>query len=214
MSGRQAFGIVVGIACVGAALAGNLLPRPSTTAAIAVAPMTGGSTTDRHAPAVVASPASPASLLIPALAVDAAVEPVGLEKDGTMAMPARVQEAGWLRSGPVPGEIGNAVIAGHLDTVSGAPALFFHLSRLRAGQRVMIRDVRGSLFTFEVTAVRRYELSAFPLFAVFGPSKESRLQLVTCAGRYRPGLGYSERIVVFTRLLPAGAADTAVTSQS
>ena len=214
MNGRHVFGMVVGIACVGAALAGNVLPRPSTTAAIAVAPLTGGPTIDRRAPALVALPASPARLLIPALGIDAAVEPVGLEKDGTMAMPAHVQEAGWLRTGARPGEIGNSVIAGHLDTVSGAPALFIHLSRLRAGQRVMIRDARGSLFTFEVTAVRRYQLSAFPLFAVFGPSKESRLQLVTCAGRYRPGLGYSERIVVFTRLLPGGAADTAVTSQS
>ena len=214
MSSRQLFGMLVGIACVGAALAGNVLPHATTTSASAVAPMTGGQLTARPSPTALPSPASPARLLIPALGIDAAVEPVGLEKDGSMAMPAHFSEAGWLRTGPRPGDMGNSVIAGHLDTVSGAPALFFHLSRLQAGQTVVVRDARGALYTFVVSEVRRYELSAFRLFAVFGPSKESRLQLVTCAGRYRPGLGYSERIVVFTRLLPADTAEAARSTQS
>ena len=51
----------------------------------------------------------------PPWGVDAAVDPVGVEPDGQMTLPADVDRVGWYRFGPAPGDDGSAVIAGHVD---------------------------------------------------------------------------------------------------
>lgn len=59
--------------------------------------------------------ALPAFLRIPAIAVDAVIEKVGLTKDGAMGIPKDPLHLGWYLMGPRPGETGSAVVAGHLN---------------------------------------------------------------------------------------------------
>src|SRR4029450_1605212 len=67
----------------------------------------------------------PAVLRIPSLSVAPRPERLGLDKTGALQPPADPQEAGWFAAGPAPGDIGPAVIAGHVDSTQ-ALARFHH----------------------------------------------------------------------------------------
>lgn len=148
------------------------------------------------------APAAPVRLRIPALHLDAAIEPVG--RDGVaMATPTRPQDVAWYAPGPRPGAVGNAAIDGHLDTAAG-PAVFRDLHVLRVGDRVAVIDRRGRRYTFAVTALRVYPARGAPLQAIFGPTAARHLNLITCAGVWIPARqDYDRRLIVFTQLIPA-----------
>src|SRR4051794_4191881 len=61
---------------------------------------------------------SPVRLRIPALSLRTSIEPVGL-RAGALDVPTNVWNVGWFQLGPRPGDVGNAVIDGHLDSVTG-----------------------------------------------------------------------------------------------
>src|SRR5579875_1035965 len=150
----------------------------------------------------IAGPAAPPSrLVIPAIGVDAAVEPVGLEAQGRMAAPARTTDVGWHRLGAAPGDAGDAVIDGHLDWWNG-PAVFWRLDRLRAGDRVAVVRADGTEVDFVVDASRTvpYDASLQDLFTEVGPPT---LTLITCAGAWDAGRAtYLQRLVVHASLAP------------
>ena len=62
---------------------------------------------------------------IPALGVDTAIIPVGVDDNGQLDIPEDVQTVGWYRFGPAPGATqGSAVLTGHVDDYrQGAGAL-------------------------------------------------------------------------------------------
>jgi sortase (surface protein transpeptidase) len=150
----------------------------------------------------IAGPAAPPSrLVIPAIGVDAAVEPVGLDAQGRMAAPARTTDVGWYRLGAAPGDAGDAVIDGHLDWWNG-PAVFWRLGRLRAGDRVTVVRADGSQVDFVVDSSRTvaYDASLQDLFTEVGPPT---LTLITCAGAWDAGRAtYLQRLVVHASLAP------------
>src|SRR5918993_3000766 len=76
----------------------------------------------RVAPPGAGSP--PVRLVIPAIGVATRLVRLGLEADGAMAVPADYGWAGWFAEGPAPGQVGPAVIAGHVDS-RARPAGFF-----------------------------------------------------------------------------------------
>ena len=91
----------------------------------------------------------------------------------------------------------SAVIAGHIDSRLG-PGVFFRLSRLRRGDRVYVRRADGTLAVSRVTAVRTYAKDKFPTRAVYGPTPDAELRLITCGGVFDSGLGsYLSNIVVY-----------------
>jgi hypothetical protein len=63
-------------------------------------------------------------LTIPKLGIAPYVEPVGLVQ-GAMDVPSNIWDVAWLKIGPRPGDVGNAVIDGHLDAING-PAIFLY----------------------------------------------------------------------------------------
>ncbi len=153
-------------------------------------------------PAIAWRDDAPAQISIPALGIEAPVESVGLLANGAMALPRFLSDAGWLGSGPAPGSVGNAVIAGHLDGTRGQPAAFWGLGRLRSGDAITVITAAGTQLRFAVVRVGRYDRQAVPLVAVFGPSNQANLNLLTCAGPYlQDQQTYRERLVVYTRLI-------------
>jgi sortase (surface protein transpeptidase) len=141
----------------------------------------------------------PVRLRIPRLDVNATVEPVALVH-GALGTPANVWNVAWYRRGPPPGEVGNAVIDGHLDSATG-PAVFLALGNLRAGDLVYVTDSSGRERAFAVTAMATYGLHDAPLSRIFGPSSERRLNLITCGGAWdEQRHTYDARLVVYTRL--------------
>jgi len=141
-----------------------------------------------------------ARLKIPALQVDAAIEKVGNAADGTMDIPKKVEDVAWYDLGPTPGELGNAVMAGHLDS-EVAPAVFWRLHDLKPGDHVLVTRTDRSQLDFVVTRTQTYPYDKAPLNEIFGTASTPNLNLITCGGSFdRQSKNYSERLVVFTTL--------------
>ncbi|MDX6318785.1 MAG: hypothetical protein QOD35_2185 [Nocardioidaceae bacterium] len=157
-------------------------------------------------------PASrPVSIAIPRLRIRSDLVRLGVDSQGAMEVPSDPAEAGWYDLGPTPGELGPAVIAGHV-TWNLVPAVFFRLGDLHPGDRLRVVRRDGVTATFEVRAVRRFPKVRFPTKAVFGTIDYAGLRLITCGGTYDASTHrYLDNIVVFARLVAArgGRASTA-----
>src|SRR4051812_46634174 len=57
--------------------------------------------------------ARPVRLEIPSIGVDAAMTPLGLNPDRTLAVPTNFGQTGWWTGGARPGQSGPAIVAGH-----------------------------------------------------------------------------------------------------
>ena len=105
------------------------------------------------------------------------------------------RDAGWYSFTAVPGDAGNAVIVGHVDTYTG-PAVFYHLYQLRPGDQVYV-DADGTRRRFDVTSVREMPKPSFPVNQVFGGTKRHMLWLITCGGAFDYETGhYLDNVVV------------------
>ncbi|MEH1169040.1 class F sortase [Micromonospora sp. CPCC 205539] len=163
-------------------------------------PPTETPTHTRPAPDLAPLPrAAPVRVQIPAIGVRAEVVPVGADAAGVLEVPPldRPTLAGWYRHGVSPGETGNAVLVGHVDSSAG-PAVFFDLGRLRTGQEIQITRADARVTVFTVDGVRSYPKDRFPSALVYGPADAAGLRLITCGGRFDAGTGnYVDNVVVF-----------------
>ncbi|HXZ65502.1 MAG TPA: class F sortase [Streptosporangiaceae bacterium] len=142
----------------------------------------------------------PVSLAIPAIGVNTSLVRLGLTTAGTLQVPASTAVAGWYTGSPRPGQVGAAVIAGHVDSRAG-PGVFFRLRLLRPGQLVYVRRADGSLAVFQVTAVQTYLKTRFPTSAVYAPVPTAQLRLITCGGTFDPATGhYLSNVIVWATL--------------
>jgi sortase (surface protein transpeptidase) len=128
----------------------------------------------------------PVHLDIPAIGVSTPLMTLGLNPDGTIAVPPLRPDApaGWYRYLATPGEAGPAVILGHVDTAAAGPAVFYRLRDLRPGDTITVRRLDASTAVFTVGQVVQYPKSAFPTDAVYGPVDHPALRLVTCGGAF------------------------------
>jgi hypothetical protein len=141
--------------------------------------------------------AVPVRLRIPALRVDSRLQPLGLQADGSIAVPASPHVAGWYRDGPRPGQAGPAVILGHVDSRSG-PGIFAGLAGLRGGAVVRVDRADGSSVAFRVTGISRVPKDAFPTDLVYAPTLDPALRLVTCGGGFDRARGsYRDNVIAF-----------------
>ena len=211
------------------ALGGCAVPsaRPSGPGAIAPAPGPGGSggpqggspvrrgvdvpATPPEAPGfevadaprqvTVPGPASPpVRLTIPSIRVTTPLVRLGRERDGSMQVPADFARAGWFAEGLAPGQVGPAVIAGHVDSKTG-PAVFYRLRELRPGDTVQVERADGARLRFVVEQARSFPKATLPTAGVFGPAPWAALRLVTCGGTFDRARGsYRDNLVVFAHL--------------
>lgn len=144
---------------------------------------------------------TPVQLSVPAIALDVSLSTLGLNPDGTVQVPTDIQQPGWYRLGPSPGQDGSAVILGHVDSYQG-PAVFFNLRSLVAGDMVDVNLADGASAQFKVTSVVMYLKTGFPDEQVYAAHGYSALQLVTCGGTFDSQTGhYLSNIVVYTSLV-------------
>ena len=140
--------------------------------------------------------ALPVRLRIPAIDVDTGLESLGLNDDKSIEVPEDPGVAGWWKGGPRPGQVGPAVIMGHVDSKTG-PAVFSRLRWLQRGDEILVDRADGTTARFVVTRQGSYRKVAFPSDLVYYPTLEPELRLVTCGGPYDRATGYSENFVVF-----------------
>ena len=143
----------------------------------------------------------PVALVIPAIDVRTSLVTLGRTPQGTLQVPSSTSVAGWYTASPRPGEIGSAIIVGHIDSYTG-PGVFFRLRDLRRGRDIFVTLASGSTATFRVTAVRSYAKERFPTAAVYGPVPDAELRLITCGGQFDYATGsYLSNVVVYAALV-------------
>ena len=141
----------------------------------------------------------PKLLEIPKIGVSADVQSVGLNSKKEMDVPSNDWDVAWYNLGPNPGEIGSAVIAGHLDNRSGQAAVFWDLDKLEIGDDVFVTDGNNNKKHFQVIFSEKYETGTAPLEKIFGTNDGAYLNLITCGGVWdKTKNNYTERFVVFT----------------
>jgi sortase (surface protein transpeptidase) len=145
----------------------------------------------------------PVRLEIPAIGVATGLQRLGRATDGTVEVPSGLGKwtmAGWYEGGTRPGDLGSAVILGHVDSTSG-PAVFYRLRELRPGDRVEVVRAGGSRVAFTVDRVEQYPKRRFPTAEVYYPTLEPMLRLVTCGGAFDYATGhYTDNVIVFASL--------------
>ncbi len=138
----------------------------------------------------------PARIEIVAIGVDAPV--VSLDLRGSEPeVPTNFDDAGWYQQTRRPGEIGPAVIAGHIDSKAG-PAVFARLNQLRPGDEITVYDSNGEHRTFVVSAEGQYSKDELPpeVFNFDKPTPE--LRLITCGGVFDRSSGhYRDNFVIY-----------------
>ncbi len=146
----------------------------------------------------------PESVSIPAIEVESTVNPIGLNDDGTLAVPTgeNYDEAAWFTGSPTPGEVGPSVIEGHVTSAGSTPSVFFDLGAVEEGDTAEVTREDGTTATFEVYKVERYPKDEFPTAVVYGNTQSPELRLITCSGEYdEDDSRHLDNTVVYARMV-------------
>jgi sortase (surface protein transpeptidase) len=169
-------------------------------------PVPSGASTASTTPVQSRVPA-PAAITIPSIGAHSTLIPLGLTPERALDAPPVTEpmQAGWYSPGPEPGQVGPAVIAGHVDGqvdgMSGQPGIFYRLRELAAGAEVLVDQADGSHLRFVVDRVEHHDKDAFPTGAVYGDVDRPELRLITCGGSFdREARSYRENIIVWAVL--------------
>ena len=152
----------------------------------------------------------PVRISIPAIGVNSVVFPIGKDQHGGLQAPQpgpNLNNVGWYKYSPTPGQTGPAVLEGHVDTVQG-PSVFLKLGALRPGDKIRITRADGSVVVFSVDAVRAYPThDDFPTQLVYGGDlSEPTLRMITCSNFDQNTGHYVGNTIVFAHLTSSSPA--------
>lgn len=167
-------------------------PSPAPPAEV---PFMAGGTT------AIARPGHPDRIVIRSIGLDAKVVDVGATvQDGKAVWETAAFAVGFYRNTAMPGQPGNAVLAGHISSpVSHKGDIFRHLPSVRIGDQVDVYlatdgpggDTKVSYVISQLNVVQPDATQ------VMGPTSDATLTLLTCY----PDNVYTHRLVVVGKLL-------------
>ncbi|MEJ3657785.1 class F sortase [Actinomycetes bacterium KLBMP 9759] len=159
-------------------------------------------------PIAALDPSAPAALDVPSIGVHASVMRLGLNPDGTVEVPPLDSpDAGWYEESPAPGELGPAVLLGHVDSARWGPGVFHRLSELRPGDAVTVTRADGGVVGFRVDRVETRPKAEFPTAEVYGDIDHAGLRLITCGGSFdQVRRSYEDNVIVYASAV-SGAHD-------
>jgi hypothetical protein len=143
-------------------------------------------------------PDLPVRVDVDAINAHSSLVQLGLNADKTVQVPPVNEplQAGWYKFGARPGELGKAVILGHVDG-GGQLGVFNRLRDLKPGDVAKVTEQGGQVLNFVVRQVQEVPKSQFPTQAVYGPSNQRELRLITCGGAFDKSSGnYVDNIIV------------------
>lgn len=160
-------------------------------------------------PGIEALPESePVAVRIPSIDVESQLHGLGLNDDGSLQVPSgeRYDQAAWYTGAPTPGEVGPAVIEGHVTSQGSTPSVFFDLGALTSGDKVEVDREDGTTAVFEVYDAESFPKDEFPKVGVYGNTDQPELRLITCGGVYdAEQRRHLDNIVVFARMVETSA---------
>jgi sortase (surface protein transpeptidase) len=160
------------------------------------------------APAAAAAPAAglprsvPVSVDVPSIDAHSSLVPLGLNADKTVQVPPVDQplQAGWYSYGPTPGQVGPAVVLGHIDG-NHQKGIFWRLHEVKKGDQIVVGRQDGSKATFTVSKVDQIAKQSFPTEAVYGNTTAPEIRLITCGGAFDASAhSYLDNIIVYGSL--------------
>lgn len=177
--------------------------EPASRSAAATSPPAATAPPALSAPSRAGLPKSePESVDVPKIGAFSTLIPLGLNADGTVQVPPvnEPRQAGWYELGPTPGEIGPAVILGHVDG-NKQEGIFWRLKELAPGDQVSVARRDGATAHFVVTRVDQIDKDEFPTEAVYGDTTDAELRLITCGGSFdHAAHSYRDNIIVYAVL--------------
>ncbi|WP_020663523.1 class F sortase [Amycolatopsis benzoatilytica] len=185
-----------------AALAGVLLLSLSACGSDAPAPAAAAAAS---APVPVTKPFTglrPTSVEIPKIGAKSTLITVLPNKDGQISVPSvkKPMQAAWYRLSPVPGEVGPAIVLGHVDG-NHQPGIFYRLKDVNPGDEVYVERSDGKKLKFVVDHKDQVPKDTFPTQAVFGNTDKPQLRIITCGGVFdHAEHSYQDNIVVYANL--------------
>jgi sortase (surface protein transpeptidase) len=148
----------------------------------------------------------PVRVEVPSIGVDSTLMGLGLMTDGSLQVPPSGFPAGWYTGAPTPGELGPAIIVGHVDW-AGKAGGFYRLRSIKPGAQVTVVRADGSTAVFMVSSVAEYVKGAFPTDKVYGNTTNAALRLITCGGVFNPAVhSYEDNIVAYAELVSSTLA--------
>lgn len=153
-------------------------------------------------PAAALQPADPVALRIDAIDASSSLVGLGLNPDETIEVPPVTEpmQAGWYSYGPTPGELGPAVILGHVNG-DGRDGIFARLHEIAAGDEITVTREDGITAVFTVTEVTQIPKPVFPTDAVYGDTDAAELRLITCGGEFDDDRdSYRDNIITYATL--------------
>ena len=136
-------------------------------------------------------------LVVPKVGINAPIVIRGILPDGTMASPDGPEEVAWYTFSSKPGEIGNVVMAGHLDYINYGAAVFYRLKDLRPGDEMQVVLEDKTIVKYAVESVNEYDEATAPIADIVGRTPNEAITLITCSGSFdRASLHYNKRLVV------------------
>jgi sortase (surface protein transpeptidase) len=165
-----------------------------------------GTSAQTVTPGATALPASPpVEISIPKIKAKSSLIDLGLNPDETIQVPPVTQpmQAGWYTKAPTPGEVGPAVILGHVDG-NKQPGIFFRLKEMAAGDEILVSRKDGTTARFVVGKVQQVAKDKFPTDEVYGDTTDPELRLITCGGVFdHSARSYKDNVIVFAKFTPA-----------
>ncbi len=146
---------------------------------------------------------NPVTLDIPSIGTSSELLSLGLRENNSLEVPpdGPGAPASWYNQSPTPGELGPAVMLGHVNATDGGKGVFADLRALKAGDRINVTREDGTTAVFEFQRGEQYEKDNFPTFDVYGNTPGSELRLITCDG-YNPDTGeFDDNYVVYATLV-------------
>ena len=143
----------------------------------------------------------PIRLKIPKIGVNTSFVEITKKADGTIETPSSPYKVGWYNKAPTPGELGPAIVVGHVDRPGGT-AVFWRLRELVPGDTFEIDRKDGSTLKFKVDKVKKFPQSDFPTEEVYGNLDYAGVRLITCTGTFNRTIHrYSDNLVVYASLV-------------
>ncbi|MEV6619752.1 class F sortase [Amycolatopsis sp. NPDC051106] len=144
----------------------------------------------------------PTTVKIPKIGAESSLLAVAVKTDGSISVPSvhTPMQAAWYKLSPVPGDVGPAIVLGHVDG-DKKPGIFYKLKDLAPGDEVDIDRSDGRKLKFVVDRVTQVPKDTFPKDAVYGNSDKPELRLITCGGVFdHAEHSYKDNIVVYANL--------------
>lgn len=142
---------------------------------------------------------SPIRLKIPKVDIDTKIISVGITPTGILDVPKDISYAGLYNLWPIPWEIGNAIIDGHIGWINKKPGVFNNLYKLKEWDEIYYYDENWVVITFIITKTKVYYPDEATTEIFYSNDWKAHLNIITCHWTWdKIKKSYPNRLVIFT----------------